>query len=180
MDEKLKEQDDWKRDSGQVFAIFRGAEPPSGSKRIPGACKRPDFAVYKCGNEPVQRSVPWTGEARLLARRFGDYFKRDAIAFAWELVTSPQWFGMPKDRLYVTIFREDDEAEKLWSEVAGVPRDRIFRLDEKDNFWQMGETGPCGPCSEIHFDLGPCAAEKGREHEQFPSDAGGRYVELWN
>ncbi len=111
---------------------------------------------------------------------FGDYFKRDAIAFAWELVTSPQWFGMPKDRLYVTIFREDDEAEKLWSEVAGVPRDRIFRLDEKDNFWQMGETGPCGPCSEIHFDLGPCAAEKGREHEQFPSDAGGRYVEIWN
>jgi alanyl-tRNA synthetase len=111
---------------------------------------------------------------------FGDYFKRDAIAFAWELVTSPQWFGMPKDRLYVTIFREDDEAEKLWREVAGVPRDRIFRLDEKDNFWQMGETGPCGPCSEIHYDLGPSAAERGHEHEQFPSDAGGRYVEIWN
>jgi len=111
---------------------------------------------------------------------FGDYFKKDAIAFAWELVTSPNWFAIPKDRLYITVFREDDDAEELWQEVAGVPKSRIFRLDEKDNFWQMGETGPCGPCSEIHFDLGPEAAEKGREHEQFPSDAGGRFVEIWN
>src|SRR5437764_11439178 len=109
---------------------------------------------------------------------FGDYFKREAIAFAWELVAGK--FGIPKDRLYVTVFREDDDAEELWQEVAGVPKSRIFRLDEKDNFWQMGETGPCGPCSEIHFDLGPEAAEKGREHEQFPSDAGGRFVEIWN
>ncbi len=111
---------------------------------------------------------------------FGDYFKKDAIAFAWELVTSPNWYGMPKDKLYVTIFREDDEAEELWQKVAGVPKNRIFRLDEKDNFWQMGETGPCGPCSEIHYDLGPEAAEKGRENEQFPLDGGGRYVEIWN
>jgi len=111
---------------------------------------------------------------------FGDYFKKDAIAFAWELVTSPGWFGLPKDKLYVTIFREDDDAETLWQKVAGVPKDRIFRLDEKDNFWQMGETGPCGPCSEIHYDLGPEAAERGREHEQFPEDAGGRFVEIWN
>ncbi len=111
---------------------------------------------------------------------FGDYFKQDAIAFAWELITSPNWYGMPKDKLYVTIFREDDQAEELWRKVAGVPKDRIFRLDEKDNFWQMGETGPCGPCSEIHFDLGPEAAEKGREQEAFPSDAGGRFVEIWN
>ena len=111
---------------------------------------------------------------------FGDYFKRDAIAFAWELVTSPNWFGMPKDKLYVTVFREDDEAEELWQQVAGVPKDRIFRLDEKDNFWQMGETGPCGPCSEIHYDLGPQTTEKGREHEQFPLDGGGRFVEIWN
>ncbi|MBV8069187.1 MAG: alanine--tRNA ligase [Acidobacteriaceae bacterium] len=111
---------------------------------------------------------------------FGDYFKKDAIAFAWELVTSPQWFGLPKDRLYVTVFREDDEAEQLWQKVAGVPPDRIFRLDEKDNFWQMGETGPCGPCSEIHYDQGPDAAAPGREHERFPSDAGDRFVEIWN
>ena len=111
---------------------------------------------------------------------FGDYFKKDAIAFAWELVTSPQWYGLPKDKLYVTIFREDDDAEELWQRVAGVPKDRVFRLDEKDNFWQMGETGPCGPCSEIHYDMGPEAAERGREHERFPLDGGGRFVEIWN
>jgi alanyl-tRNA synthetase len=111
---------------------------------------------------------------------FGDYFKKDAIAFAWELITSPNWFGMSKDRLYVTVFREDDDAENLWQSVAGVPKDRIFRLDEKDNFWQMGETGPCGPCSEIHYDLGPEAAAPGREHEMFPQDGGGRFVEIWN
>ncbi len=111
---------------------------------------------------------------------FGDYFKKDAIAYAWELVTSPNWFAIEKNRLYVTIFREDDEAEELWQKIAGIPKDRIFRLDEKDNFWQMGETGPCGPCSEIHYDMGPEAAEKGREHEQFPLDGGGRFVEIWN
>src|SRR3984957_19882165 len=109
---------------------------------------------------------------------FGDYFKADAIRFAWDLVTKE--YGMSKERLYITVFREDDEAEELWQSVAGVSKDRIFRLDEKDNFWQMGETGPCGPCSEIHYDLGPEGAEPGREHEQFPSDAGGRFVEIWN
>jgi alanyl-tRNA synthetase len=109
---------------------------------------------------------------------FGDYFKKDAIGYAWELITKE--YGLPKDRLYVTVFREDDDAEELWQSVAGVPKDRIFRLGEKDNFWQMGETGPCGPCSEIHYDLGPEAAEPGREHEQFPDDGGGRFVEIWN
>ena len=108
---------------------------------------------------------------------FGDYFKADAIAFAWDLVT--RVYGLAKDRLYITVFREDDDAEQLWQSIAGVPASRIFRLDEKDNFWQMGETGPCGPCSEIHYDLGPEAAEPGREHEQFPDD-GGRFVEIWN
>ncbi|MBX5493972.1 MAG: alanine--tRNA ligase [Bryobacteraceae bacterium] len=109
---------------------------------------------------------------------FGDYFKAEAIAYAWELVT--KGYGLPKDRLYITVFREDDDAEALWQKVAGVPKDRIFRLGEKDNFWQMGETGPCGPCSEIHYDLGPEAAEPGREHEQFPEDGGGRFIEIWN
>jgi alanyl-tRNA synthetase len=109
---------------------------------------------------------------------FGDYFKADAIEFAWDLIT--KGYGLPKDRLYVTVFREDDEAEQLWQKIANVPKDRIFRLDEKDNFWQMGDTGPCGPCSEIHYDLGPEAAGPGREHEQFPDDAGGRFVEFWN
>ncbi len=109
---------------------------------------------------------------------FGDYFKGEAIEFAWDLITKE--YGLPKDKLYVTVFREDDEAEHLWQKIAGVSRDRIFRLDEKDNFWQMGETGPCGPCSEIHYDLGPAGSEPGREHEQFPNDAGGRFVEIWN
>ncbi|MBV9505334.1 MAG: alanine--tRNA ligase [Acidobacteriia bacterium] len=109
---------------------------------------------------------------------FGDYFKAEAIEFAWELVTRE--FGLSKDRLYISVFREDDDAERLWQKVAGVPAERIFRLDEKDNFWQMGETGPCGPCSEIYYDMGVEAAEPGREHEQFPSDAGGRFVEIWN
>ena len=109
---------------------------------------------------------------------FGDYFKSDAIAFAWELITK-DW-GIPKDKLYVTVFREDDEAERLWQEVAGVSKSRIFRLDEKDNFWQMGETGPCGPCSEIYYDFGPEAADPGKEDVEFPGDAGDRFVEIWN
>jgi alanyl-tRNA synthetase len=109
---------------------------------------------------------------------FGDYFKADAIRFAWDLLTKE--YGLPADKLYITVFREDDEAERLWQEVAGVPKSRIFRMDEADNFWQMGDTGPCGPCSEIHYDLGLEAAEPGREHEQFPLDGGGRFVEIWN
>ena len=96
----------------------------------------------------------------------------------WDLVTKD--YGLPKDKLYITVFREDDEAELLWQKVAGVPKARIFRLDEKDNFWQMGDTGPCGPCSEIFYDFGPSAAEPGREHEQFPDDGGGRFTEIWN
>jgi alanyl-tRNA synthetase len=109
---------------------------------------------------------------------FGDYFKADAIEFAWDLVTKE--FALPKDRLYVTVFREDDEAEELWQKVAGVSKGRIFRLDEKDNFWQMGDTGPCGPCSEIYYDFGPEAADPGKENVEFPGDAGDRYVEIWN
>jgi alanyl-tRNA synthetase len=125
---------------------------------------------------------------------FGDYFKQEAIAYAWELVTSPQWFAIAKDRLYVTIFRgeglggdivvpRDGEAHDLWLK-AGVQPDRIFELGMKENFWQMGDTGPCGPCSEIHYDMGiessdrklpECAAGECK----FPCECG-RYVEIWN
>jgi alanyl-tRNA synthetase len=114
---------------------------------------------------------------------FGDYFKKDAIAFAWELLTSEEWFGIDKDRLYVTVFAgegtvpRDDEAEQLWIE-AGVPKERIFEMSAKDNFWQMGDTGPCGPCSEIFFDLGLAASETG-EDKPFPQDDQ-RYMEIWN
>jgi alanyl-tRNA synthetase len=104
---------------------------------------------------------------------FGDYFKKDAIAFAWQLLTRD--FSIPKDKLYITVFREDDDAERLWQQVAGVPKSRIFRLDEKDNFWQMGDTGPCGPCSEIFYDFGPEAGPG-----EMPHDPGERFVEVWN
>ena len=108
---------------------------------------------------------------------FGDYFKEDAIRFAWELVT--EVYGLPKERLYVTVFRDDDEAEGLWNEVAGVPFERIHRCGEKDNFWQMGDTGPCGPCSEIFYDYGPAGLEPGEADVPFPADTS-RYVEIWN
>jgi alanyl-tRNA synthetase len=108
---------------------------------------------------------------------FGDYFKREAIAWAWELVTKD--FAIPREKLYVTVFREDDEAAKIWAKDVGVPRARIFRFDEKDNFWAMGDTGPCGPCSEIHYDLGPRASDLGHTDCRFPCECG-RYVELWN
>ncbi|HEU4983891.1 MAG TPA: alanine--tRNA ligase, partial [Acidobacteriaceae bacterium] len=115
---------------------------------------------------------------------FGDYFKRDAIAYAWELVTSPEWFGIPKDRLYVTIFKgengvpRDDEAYDLWL-AQGVPADRIREYGAKDNFWQMGDTGPCGPCSEIFYDMGIEAAEMPGVDKPFGQDEA-RYVEIWN
>ena len=112
---------------------------------------------------------------------FGDYFKQEAIAYAWELVTEapPTGYGLPKQRLYVTIFRDDPEAGKLWQSEAGVAADRIFGLDEKDNFWAMGDTGPCGPCSEIHYDMGSEASDEGHADCRFPCECG-RYVEIWN
>jgi alanyl-tRNA synthetase len=115
---------------------------------------------------------------------FGDYFKKDAIAYGWELITSPEWFGIHKAKLYVTIFKgengvpRDAEAYDLWI-GQGVPKDRIYEFGAKDNFWQMGDTGPCGPCSEIHYDMGVAASDQGHTHCTFGCDCG-RYVELWN
>ena len=121
---------------------------------------------------------------------FGDYFKKDGIAFAWELISSPQWFSIPKDKLYVTVFGGaevapgsklgvDEEAQRFWLGQQ-VPVERIFAIPGlKDNFWAMGDTGPCGPCSEIHYDMGPDASEEGHTECKFPCDCG-RYVELWN
>jgi alanyl-tRNA synthetase len=103
---------------------------------------------------------------------FGDYFKEDAITFGWEFLTKT--VGLAKDRIWVTIFRDDDEADQLWKKV-GVPASRIVRCDEKDNFWQMGDTGPCGPCSELHFDQGPAVPGDDR-----PNGAGDRIIEIWN
>src|SRR6266436_1151252 len=115
---------------------------------------------------------------------FGDYFKKDAIAYAWELLTSPEWFNIPKEKMYVTIFKgengvaRDSEAYDLWL-GQGVPKDRIYEFGAKDNFWQMGDTGPCGPCSEIHYDMGPAASDQGHTDCAFGCDCG-RYVEIWN
>ncbi|HME99203.1 MAG TPA: alanine--tRNA ligase, partial [Terriglobia bacterium] len=108
---------------------------------------------------------------------FGAYFKKEAIDYAWTLLTRE--FKLPIENLWVTVFTEDDAAAEIWAAGAGVARDRIIRLDENYNFWQMGETGPCGPCSEIHYDLGPSASELGHANCALPCDCG-RYVEIWN
>ncbi|MCU1285999.1 MAG: alanyl-tRNA synthetase [Acidobacteriales bacterium] len=122
---------------------------------------------------------------------FGDYFKREAIAYSWELMTSPDWYAIDKQKLYVTIFEgdasvpRDNDAEKFWMEV-GVPKERIFAMGAKDNFWAMGDTGPCGPCSEIHYDMGIESSDKAHPdcaagNCAFPCGRDcGRYVEVWN
>ena len=115
---------------------------------------------------------------------FGDYFKKDAIAYAWELITSREWFGIDKEKLYVTVFNgeggldRDADAYDLWV-AQGVPKNRIYEMGLKDNFWQMGDTGPCGPCSEIHYDMGVAASDQGHTDCAFTCDCG-RYVEIWN
>src|SRR5882724_1615662 len=121
---------------------------------------------------------------------FGDYFKKEAIEYAWELITSPQWFGIPKDKLYVTIFggaeispgnilELDISAGQCWL-AERVPQERIHAIPGlKENFWAMGDTGPCGPCSEIHYDMGPEASDDAHTDCKFPCDCG-RYVEIWN
>ncbi|MCL6407022.1 alanine--tRNA ligase [Dickeya dadantii] len=115
---------------------------------------------------------------------FGDYFKRDAIIYAWELLTSPQWFGLPKEKLWVTVYATDDEAYNIWANEVGVPHERIIRIGDNkgapyasDNFWQMGDTGPCGPCSEIFYDHGDhiWGGPPGS-----PEEDGDRYIEIWN
>jgi len=108
---------------------------------------------------------------------FGAYFKKEAIDYAWTLLTKD--FQLPAEKLWVTVFKEDDVAAELWATGTGIARDRIIPLDEEYNFWQMGETGPCGPCSEIHYDLGPDASELGHANCALPCDCG-RYVEFWN
>ncbi|SPW19580.1 Alanine--tRNA ligase [Cronobacter sakazakii] len=115
---------------------------------------------------------------------FGDYFKHDAIQYAWELLTGEQWFNLPKDRLWVTVYETDDEAYEIWEKEVGIPRERIIRIGDNkgapyasDNFWQMGDTGPCGPCTEIFYDHGDhiWGGPPGS-----PEEDGDRYIEIWN
>ncbi|APR89890.1 alanine--tRNA ligase [Salmonella enterica subsp. enterica serovar Infantis] len=115
---------------------------------------------------------------------FGDYFKHDAIQFAWELLTGENWFALPKERLWVTVYETDDEAYEIWEKEVGIPRERIIRIGDNkgapyasDNFWQMGDTGPCGPCTEIFYDHGDhiWGGPPGS-----PEEDGDRYIEIWN
>lgn len=115
---------------------------------------------------------------------FGDYFKHDAINFAWELLTSKEWFNLPKERLWVTVYATDDEAYDIWNKEIGIPAERIIRIGDNkgapfasDNFWQMGDTGPCGPCTEIFYDHGDhiWGGPPGS-----PEEDGDRYIEIWN
>ena len=115
---------------------------------------------------------------------FGDYFKHDAIQFAWGLLTSEKWFALPKERLWVTVYESDDEAYEIWEKEVGIPRERIIRIGDNkgapyasDNFWQMGDTGPCGPCTEIFYDHGDhiWGGPPGS-----PEEDGDRYIEIWN
>ncbi|EBY4079820.1 TPA: alanine--tRNA ligase [Salmonella enterica] len=115
---------------------------------------------------------------------FGDYFKHDAIQFAWELLTGENWFALPKERLWVTVYETDDEAYEIWEKKVGIPRERIIRIGDNkgapyasDNFWQMGDTGPCGPCTEIFYDHGDhiWGGPPGS-----PEEDGDRYIEIWN
>ncbi|MGC8173764.1 alanine--tRNA ligase [Escherichia coli] len=115
---------------------------------------------------------------------FGDYFKHAAIQFAWELLTSEKWFALPKERLWVTVYESDDEAYEIWEKEVGIPRERIIRIGDNkgapyasDNFWQMGDTGPCGPCTEIFYDHGDhiWGGPPGS-----PEEDGDRYIEIWN
>ncbi|CUU04436.1 alanyl-tRNA synthetase [Candidatus Kryptobacter tengchongensis] len=108
---------------------------------------------------------------------FGDYYKKEAIEWAWELLTK-EW-GIPKNRLYATVFKDDDEAEEIWKKVTDISHDRILRFDEKSNFWEMGDTGPCGPCSEIHIDLGEGVCDKNHKCG-VNVDGCLRFRELWN
>jgi len=106
---------------------------------------------------------------------FGDYFKKEAIEFAWDLLTNK--YSIPADKLWVTVFKDDDESEAIWKEEIGIPSDRISQLDEDENFWTMGDTGPCGPCSEIYYDHGPKVEGS---PPAMGSDPGDRFIEIWN
>ena len=113
---------------------------------------------------------------------FGDYFKQEAIEYAWEWVTGEQWLGIAPDRLYVTVHHADDEARQLWRKITGIPESRIFGLSDKDNFWQMGDTGPCGPCSEILVDIREKGEGRGTPGlDQFVRlSEEGKFLEIWN
>ncbi|STC81242.1 alanyl-tRNA synthetase [Escherichia coli] len=149
----------------------------------------PNAACVRVVNTTTWKNVGYTARHHTFFEMlgnfsFGDYFKHDAIQFAWELLTSEKWFALPKERLWVTVYESDDEAYEIWEKEVGIPRERIIRIGDNkgapyasDNFWQMGDTGPCGPCTEIFYDHGDhiWGGPPGS-----PEEDGDRYIEIWN
>ena len=164
----------------QFKNIFLGVERP-GFKRAASAQKCLRISGKHNDLESVGRDTYHHTFFEMLGNwSFGDYYKEEAIDWAWDLLTR-EW-GLPKDKLYATVFRNDDEAETLWRRISGLPPERVQRFDAKDNFWEMGDTGPCGPCSEIHLDRGAEACDLvGEAGHVCAVNAGcARYIELWN
>ena len=160
--------------------VFLGvAEPPA--KRVADSQKCLRISGKHNDLEEVGRDTYHHTLFEMLGNwSFADYYKPEAIEWAWELLTGV--WGLPKDRLYASVYRTDDEAEKLWKKIAGLPSERVLRFDEKDNFWEMGDTGPCGPCSEIHIDRGAdgCDQKHVAGHRCGVNLGCARYIELWN
>ena len=164
----------------QFKNIFLGVERPA-FKRAASAQKCLRISGKHNDLEAVGRDTYHHTFFEMLGNwSFGDYYKEEAIDWAWDLLTR-EW-GLPEERLYATVFRDDDEAEALWHRISGLPAERVQRFDEKDNFWEMGDTGPCGPCSEIHLDRGPEACDLVSEagHVCAVNAGCARYIELWN
>ena len=164
----------------QFKNIFLGVEKPRAA-RVADAQKCLRISGKHNDLEAVGRDTYHHTFFEMLGNwSFGDYYKKEAIAWAWELLTK-EW-KLPVDKLWATVYKDDDEAERLWLQISGLPKERVLRFGEKENFWEMGETGPCGPCSEIHLDRGPDACDqKGVVgHVCRVNGDCARFIELWN
>lgn len=161
----------------QFKGIFLGQEAPPASRRATSSQK----CVRAGGKHNDLENVGFTARHHTFFEMlgnfsFGDYFKEDAIIYAWELLTKR--FGLDERRLYVTVYEDDDEAADLWHKVIGVSKEKIYRFGQKDNFWRMGDTGPCGPCSEIFYDQGDRVG--GDPKQNVMGGEGDRFIEIWN
>lgn len=164
----------------QFKACFLG-DNPQGYKRVANSQKCIRVSGKHNDLDEVGRDTYHHTLFEMLGNwSFGDYYKEEALAWSWELLT--QVWGMPKERLFVTVFEDDDEAWNIWKKVSGLPDDRIMRFGAKSNFWEMGDTGPCGPCSEIHYDKGDLATQQATFADPIAGVNGSndRYIEIWN
>ena len=164
----------------QFKACFLG-DNPKGYKRVANSQKCIRVSGKHNDLDEVGRDTYHHTLFEMLGNwSFGDYYKEEALTWAWELLT--EVWKMPKDRLFVTVYEDDDEAAAIWKRVSGLPEDRIMRFGAKSNFWEMGDTGPCGPCSEIHFDKGDLATQAATfaDPEKGVNGTNDRYIEIWN